>query len=273
LKEKATVKIRVLLLLLLGLVIALCGPPTVNASVTWVVLTQDNVSDGDGGEFLVSVYSSGAFDLSTGAPSPNLSLYLVPGASFHTFCASKVLEFYPGDAYEAGALTPATGLDGTLGGAVFSAYWSNDPPLASSSLPLISPPSGGYVPGHDALYGNKILSGYSNTDIAGAIQDEVWTSLAEESGFQFGTTSGVAAALGWSQIGYTGETYGIQTFGLIQPPDAPYWLDESEGQPQLYITSANPFDGSTPEPATIVVWSLLGAVTWLGMRFWRRRAA
>lgn len=26
-----------------------------------------------------------------------------------------------------------------------------------------------------------------------------------------------------------------------------------------------------PEPATIVVWSLLGATSWLGMRVWRRR--
>ncbi len=210
---------------------------------------------------------------STGAPSPNLSSYLVPGASFHTFCASKTLEFYPGDAYQVGTLASASGLDGTLGGAIFSAYWNNDPPLPSGNLPLHSVPSGGYVPGHDALYGNKILSGYSNTDISGAIQDEVWTSLGEESGFQFGTTSSVATALGWSQIEYADESYGIQTFGLIQPPDAPYWLDESEGQPQLYITSASPFNGLTPEPATIVVWSLLGAVAWLGVRFWRRRAA
>ncbi len=55
-------KIRLSFLLLSGLVIALCGPLTVNASVDWVVLTQDNVSDGDGGEFLVTVYSSGAFN-------------------------------------------------------------------------------------------------------------------------------------------------------------------------------------------------------------------
>ncbi len=32
----------------------------------------------------------------------------------------------------------------------------------------------------------------------------------------------------------------------------------------------NPFVGSTPEPATMIVWSLLGAASWLGMRVWRR---
>ncbi|MCG2682862.1 MAG: hypothetical protein L6306_04525 [Planctomycetales bacterium] len=28
---------------------------------------------------------------------------------------------------------------------------------------------------------------------------------------------------------------------------------------------------AVPEPATIIVWSLLGAGSWLGMRVWRRR--
>ncbi|MBU4273477.1 MAG: hypothetical protein KKA28_16580 [Planctomycetes bacterium] len=29
--------------------------------------------------------------------------------------------------------------------------------------------------------------------------------------------------------------------------------------------------GKNDEPATVIVWSLLGAASWLGMRVWRRR--
>jgi hypothetical protein len=42
-------------------------------------------------------------------------------------------------------------------------------------------------------------------------------------------------------------------------------------QETLTITDVSQSEGSTtPEPATMIVWSLLGAASWLGMRVWRR---
>jgi hypothetical protein len=38
-----------------------------------------------------------------------------------------------------------------------------------------------------------------------------------------------------------------------------------------YIQYTTDFEVVTPEPATIIVWSLLGAGSWLGVRVWRRR--
>ena len=39
----------------------------------------------------------------------------------------------------------------------------------------------------------------------------------------------------------------------------------------ITVEGAPPTAGPVPEPATIIIWSLLGAVSWLGMRVARRR--
>jgi hypothetical protein len=45
-------------------------------------------------------------------------------------------------------------------------------------------------------------------------------------------------------------------------------------QDQLFLSTVEPTgDGAVPEPATIIVWSLLGTSCCLGMRVWRRRGS
>jgi len=49
-----------------------------------------------------------------------------------------------------------------------------------------------------------------------------------------------------------------------------YTLDGVDAQDQLGLTLGDG-DPPVPEPATIVIWSLLGMGSWLGMRVWRQR--
>jgi hypothetical protein len=62
--------------------------------------------------------------------------------------------------------------------------------------------------------------------------------------------------------------YGSLGYGYAQPSDAVgvgegWWWEANVSQAEL---SSDP---AVPEPATMIVWSLLGAASWLGMRVWR----
>jgi hypothetical protein len=51
------------------------------------------------------------------------------------------------------------------------------------------------------------------------------------------------------------------------------WAPDNAGYQPGYDWAAvsNLYVGSVPEPGTLIIWSLLGAGSWLGMRVWRRR--
>jgi hypothetical protein len=114
----------------------------------------------------------------------------------------------------------------------------------------------------------------ANTDVAGALQAEIWTSLGfnpASAGYNFtGVMSEVATAFNWSSA----------TIPPLVPGTAveemPLWGPENNynlgnpAQPQFYIPSTFNTPLTIPEPATLIVWSLLGASSWLGMRVWRQ---
>jgi hypothetical protein len=245
-------------------VVALCNPVVAHASVNvqagdWAVLSVgDNaVRYGDGGEFYMRVYAPGSFNPDG---SPNNPVLL---GGFYEFCDDIAHYFVPGYAYEVTGLNPlSTTAQGSLGAALVAAYWAN----TSSSLPAVV--STGYVPGHDALLANAFIGGWQNSQVAGAIQDEVWMSAGFPSQFSF--TSAIAADLGWSNLGPTSTTVDqIVLYG----PNNNYGYGEP-GQPQLYIPpfTPNPYTAQVvPEPSTIAIWSLLGGLGTIG--WWRRKRA
>ena len=266
----------------LAVSIVLLGTSWIQAAVQvapgdWVVLSTGNgaVSYGDGGEFEVNVYAPGTFNTG-GVPSGhpdggydnggyyghytgNYSSQLL--GSFYTFCCSTELYFVPGDAYLVGGLNPAP-FKTPLGGWLFGQYWANNP-IPSGGL-------NGYVPGHDALAGNSSIGGMQSTSVAGAIQDEIWNSLGF--GYHFGLAQQAESIFGWdpsANASYPAAS--IDALTLIDPTGDNYGYNPPYPgvQPQLYVPSIG--NGGTPEPATLILWAMFGATSWLGMRLWRRQ--
>ena len=79
-----------------------------------------------------------------------------------------------------------------------------------------------------------------------------------------------AVALGMGPSGMD-ETTAFQPTSV--PSFNPITDDPLAGQAEVNIPAAQRVEGpvSMPEPATIIVWSLLGGGAWLGMRMWRQR--
>jgi hypothetical protein len=256
----------------LAVTIVLLGSGLAYASVQvqvgdWLVLSTGNgaVPYGDGGEFEINVYKPDTFSHDTGGYDNGGYYGNYHGAyssqllgSFYTFCASQSLYFVPGYAYQVTSLTEASSLETSLGGWLFAKYWLNHNPNLPGSLE-------GYVPGHDALLQNASIGGMTNTSIAGAIQDEIWKSLGFN--YQFGNLHATAeTTFGWAlPEGYSAGT--IDKLMLYAPQNN-YGCGYPGGQPQLYIPSSG--TNIIPEPATMVVWLLLAAASWLGMKVCRR---
>ena len=242
-----------------------------HASITvvsgdWVILSTGNgaVQYGDGGEFEVKVYSP----LSNNS-GPDYTKYK---GDFYTFCCDINHVFVPGNLYEVSAVTSVwqSTFPTSLGGWLFANYWNN---LSSNvSNPV---PANGFVPGHEALTDNSIFYGsnsqqLTNRQVAGAIQDEIWSSL----GFnpQFGSLASTADGMfGWTSAysNWSPVNNGVLQLSLDGPNNNYGYGDPA--QPQLYIPPPlESLSAVTPEPASMIIWSLLGAASWLGMRIWRR---
>jgi hypothetical protein len=256
------VRVRIVFVLVVGLAVALGGEQAARASVMtgdWVVLSTGNgaVQYGDGGEFRVDVYDQDAFDSNGTHVSGHNSFY-----SFYTFCCGVSDVFVPGNAYQITAVASApSNLNNTVGGWLFRRYWSNPSEVVPESLT-------GYVPGHNALAANQTIAGNSNTSVAGAIQATIWQSLGQTppAGYNFvGLAQWADTTFGWSSLWQ--PVSGIAQIQLWGPNNN-YGYGEP-GQPQLYMPGVGQA-AAAPEPASLLVWSLLAGAAWLGMRRGRR---
>jgi hypothetical protein len=253
-------------ILAFAVVAALSGVQTVNASINggYIVLSTNNgaVQYGDGGEFQATVYGSLA-DAQSGVNNVG---------TFYTFCADTTKYVYPGNIYhvaDAGVPQHTSGPGTTemsqFGQWLFYEYWSNGNKDAPASL-------AGYVPGHQALSNtNNSFGSLSNLEVAGAIQEEIWASLGITS-FPFADLRATAESIfGWNPDAI-GQSFGSVDM-LTLTPLTSGGVDDP-GQPQLYVPDVAPGNVSNvvPEPATIIIWSLLGTVA-ITIGWWRRRKA
>jgi hypothetical protein len=289
---------RYAVLLVFAVGVAICGQQTAFGSLTlsegeWVVITAGggSVSSGEGGEFRVDVYSSTTWGSSgqTGVPAWNgtgTTPSQVPSAAdyqgtFFTFCASTQLYFVSGDAYQiktgGEGIKPAS--ISNLGAALFEAYATNDQVSNSNT---ISPPDY-YVPGHNELAAYPSINGYNSTAIAGSIQTTIWNGLnpslglssyESDAGINDTTYQAILSEFSWASLpGISEDTPVVDQINLYAPQNNyGYGNSYPGGQPQMYYPEGggNAQIPPVPEPVSALVWSLLGAASWLGMRFVRR---
>jgi hypothetical protein len=193
--------------------------------------------------------------------------------TFYTFCAAVSNVFVPTYAYQvtaAGSVSSVSNPPVTMNAAgqwLYSQYWDNTSTTIPASLV-------GYVPGHDALAGPQLSPSMTNVQVAGAIQAEIWASLGETppAGYDWATLVTEANALfGWNNYSSTSVT--VDEIALWGPDNNYGYGNPAQGQLDAYAPlQINPYSiAAVPEPATIIIWSLLGAGSWLGMRVWRRR--
>ncbi len=115
-------------------------------------------------------------------------------------------------------------------------------------------------------------------DEGGTIQWAIWAALGVDPAFDLNTTQQTLYD-SWATPYATDCTpghdwYDFKANNLGKDPVAIAWLDtdpygSGESQDQMVIVPGGLYD--IPEPASLIVWSLLGAGSWLGLRVWRRR--
>jgi hypothetical protein len=119
--------------------------------------------------------------------------------------------------------------------------------------------NGSYFP-NNAVYLSHNITWSNGAPIASATQ--IWTG-----------TDYANAAASYTQLG--NNWYGYANFALYQPGSNKFEWKNSGGYNYDSIYASHPLLAMSgvivPEPTTIIVWSMLGAITWLGMRVWRRR--
>jgi hypothetical protein len=272
-------KMRFFALLGVVAVFALCGQQTAHAGLTvgdTVELGLDSCSFGngavDGGEFTID-------DTTNGYKST-------------TFCASILMEMNTGTPYKITSLglspeTPAFNVSTPWGKEatyIFNQYVAN---AAVATSPASSSWTAGYVPGTTLM--NAYAStgqytspsttipnsgGLSGYQIAGAMQYVFWQALNMDPGTD-GLGSDWASAytlvngkLNWSGNAASTPLYSLDDVNQIT-------ISDSQGnvQPQLWLTetSVPAGSGGTPEPASLVIWSVIGAGA-AGFAMRRRRA-
>ena len=298
-------KVDYVVLLVFFAVAATCGQQTASGAITPftgsaadllnhdVVLTQNGlaVSAGNGGEFQVDVYSPGTWTNGT----TGISAYSGAGSSpsgyigtFWTFCGSITEKFVPGAAYKVSSFEtmtanagsnigqPNTNYMSAAGQALFAAYASGGQSFRSGSYTV-------KVPGHDALSsavitGPNDINGLTAQQIAQATQDYIWQSLGfsdatikGEDGAYPNDLSDAISKLGWGYFSTVtnDQSPALRSMFMQEPGNPTYNYGYTQiAQPQLFYTASSGAGNSTPEPATLVVWSLLGAASWLGMKVW-----
>ena len=253
----------------LAVSIVLVGAALAHAAVVvsddWVVLSTSNgaVQYGDGGEFQVNVYGPGSFSDATGSPIGSPTVI----GSFYTFCGDTAHVFVPGKAYKVTSVAPITSGMTPLGQSLYYQYWNNDNPDVPGTL-------AGYVPGHNALASHSSIGGIPSLQVAGALQAEIWTSLGQTppAAYPWATLMSAAeSAFDWAGHPVTLPVdYEIDGMALSGPNNNYGYGDP--GQTQLYAPpTISGSSSQVPEPATMIVWALLGVSCWLGTSLRRRR--
>jgi hypothetical protein len=212
--------------------------------------SQYYVMNGEtGGEFGMTVYDG------------NMNLK----GTFYTFCADPTVLMNIGVLYRVNELANSNELGYTIsdyGKWIYYEYAKND------SLPLVS----SYIPGHQS-------SDFTSL-VAGAIQEGIWGQLTKNGSVDWPT--------GWGSIDDPSNAYNqVSTAGnwfshFTNNDDSSFAtyknaikvaqlkLGNDNVQNQMVLTFINGSGPPVPEPATMVVWLLLGAASWLGMKICRR---
>ena len=248
------------------MLLVLCGQQTVNASVTVaagdvVTFAMDPASFQDGG------VSGGEF-LGTDL-NPNNS------GTFTTFCASVQTHMDLNTQYTVTSLaTPAFDKSTAIG---LEASYVFD--LYNANASLLTPPSNlsGFVPGTTLLNGSQNLGTATNplsgNEVAGAMQYLFWQALGGQTpptDAWYNAYEAVEQVYDWSDyvtnpLNNINENT-VNTVYVMQ-------LDNGADQPQLWFsTTGNPGGTTTPEPVSLVVWSVLGAGAAGCLAVRRRRA-
>jgi len=253
------------LLVAVGALAVLVQPAmaSINVGDTLLINEAGCVRQGNGGEFYVNDQTS-----------------LTP---FFTFCGDDSHYFSPGSTYKVtdfvgvpsglieytnvtawnkylNTLPLGTGLaaPGTAATAASlrQAAWLFDQYFNNTSTQ-----SNPWVPGHSLLLGSSVLVGYTNANIAGAIQDAIWSLEGYAGHWSSTDDQPIATALGWG----TFSNLSFDGIGNLAPKNDVVLIelsgDYSPAQGQLW---------EVPEPATLLIWSLLGA-SWTGLAVVRRR--
>jgi hypothetical protein len=266
---------------LLAITIVLLGAGWTQASLTTVqVVAGDYVvmspgsrqyvqNNETGGEFQITVYANATDS--------------TPLGSFFTFCADPSTFMNYNTRYKVNAVADANHLGYDLsdyGKWIYYEYAKNDN-NDNGGTTLAS-----FIPGHTITTSNPngvpVAGGDTFTsEVAGAIQEGIWKQLT------YGNSTGWQLS-GWTDdSAYTavsGREAWATHFAAADHDDSSFaqykdaigiaqlTLGQGDVQNQMVLTMvANP-GPTVPEPATIVVWLLLGAASGLGMRI-RRRAS
>ena len=218
------------------------------------------------------MYAAGSYSYTgqpipyTGAPLSSPELL----GSFYTFCADTTAYFVPGKVYQVQSRAAApSSFQNSLGGWLFDKYWTNGSPVVPTTSLV------GYVPGHNALYANTSFGTSPNTlsnyQVAGAIQADIWTALGKPipSGYNFEALASAAnTVFGWSSSWVAAQPGTVNEISLWGPNDN--YGYHNPAQAQLYVPcTITPT--AVPEPASLIVWLLLGAAA-VGMVLRRRRS-
>jgi hypothetical protein len=196
--------------------------------------------------------------------------------TFYTFCADPTTSMELGVLYRVNTVANSNALGYTLsdyGKWIYYEYAKND------SLPTTA----SFIPGHQ--------SPDFTTLVAGAIQEGIWQELTKKDeygnvvvdwpvvGWNHDAYNTVAGQQGWvshytnnDDTTFAGHKSAI---GIAQLQVTGVNAPNQDVQNQMVLTVVTGVGPgvATPEPAAIIVWSLLGAVGWLGVRVWRRSGA
>ena len=226
---------------MLAALVVLCSAAFAHASINLVSLTTgdtiqflqqtDNAHYANGGSFDWQVVAA----VNEPADTP-----------FTTFCGQLGSYIYYGDKYTISKL---------------------DPVSHTSGIQLLDLWMTGVIP--------------TSTDNAGAVQMQLWTDEGYTTAAITGDT-GIGADDQARLLTLAGNL--LLTYGEPSPIPNPYdYLAEltavggnqSPGTPSqnqyVYLVENPQTTLAIPEPATILIWSLLGAGSWLGMRVWGQR--
>jgi hypothetical protein len=162
-----------------------------------------------------------------------------------------------GDYYAGMPNAPVFGVDATILDAVIGGYNNSGYPPHSGNAVLFTDTepairvdfTGGPVSSVGLWYTTSTnplhLEAYDSTDV-------LLTSAVGD--VNYGTNSWLGVALGSNSIDHV----------LIHDGGDEYTIDD------FTYNSSDSSNSSVPEPATILIWSILGAGSWLGMRVWRK---
>jgi hypothetical protein len=245
---------------LAGLVVLACVVPA-QASINGVVDQNDDLylnptvrpAGFNGGPWWAAIYDDASSGIAATHPS-SLQVYPVGAALVSTFCV-EVNNYISGDVgwYNVYGLSTTNGFGRKLTGYAAWVYntWRNLP--SAMSLPDAT----------KVLFQKAIWAGVSK-DVANGAD----TEYVAEYGSPI-TDWAPYEAIGISYADFLASGWGLNNLGGYEMVE----IGPNGGQQaQMFMSSGGTAPTSAiPEPAALIVWSLLGTGSWLGMRVWRRR--